>query len=68
MRVNPGLLKEAKKVTADIGTTPSEIVRILFAQLVKHRRVPFSLSASDNLVDVERRNRIWRDLDDAQGW
>lgn len=25
-------------------------------------------SPTDKLLDVERRNRIWRELDDAEGW
>jgi len=56
-------------VAAEIGTTPQEIVRLLFAQLVKRRRIPFPLDADaipDILVDIKRRNRIWRELDDAQ--
>jgi antitoxin component of RelBE/YafQ-DinJ toxin-antitoxin module len=73
VRVDRSLLKQAGKVCADIGTTPQEIVRILFAQLVKLRKVPFPLNADaetvpDKLVDIERRNRIWRELDDAEGW
>ena len=26
------------------------------------------LPSTDELVDVERRNRIWRELDDTEGW
>lgn len=26
------------------------------------------LTAEDGLLDVKRRNRIWRELDDAEGW
>jgi antitoxin component of RelBE/YafQ-DinJ toxin-antitoxin module len=71
VRVDRSLLKKAEKVAADIGTTPQEIVRILFVQLVKLRRIPFPLNADavpDNLVDVDRRNLILRELDDAEGW
>lgn len=25
-------------------------------------------SPTDKLLDIERRNRIWRGLDDAEGW
>ncbi len=60
------LAQQAEKVAAEIGTTPQESVRLLFAQLVKRRRIPFPLDADavpDNLVDIERRNRIWRELD-----
>jgi antitoxin component of RelBE/YafQ-DinJ toxin-antitoxin module len=70
VRIERSLLKEAEKVSAEIGTTPGEIVRLLFAQLVKVRRIPFPLNADapDGLVDVKRRNCIWRELDDAEGW
>ena len=69
VRVDRKLLAKASRVAKEIGTTPGEIVRLLFAQLVRRRKVPFSLSAdADDLVDVERRNRILRDLDDSEGW
>lgn len=71
VRVEKSLLKEAKKVSREIGTSPGEIVRLLLTQLVKARRIPFSLTAdapAPGLVDTARRNQIWRDLDDAEGW
>jgi antitoxin component of RelBE/YafQ-DinJ toxin-antitoxin module len=69
VRVDRKLLAEASRVSAEIGTTPGEIVRLLFAQLVKRREVPFKLSADfDDVADVERRNRILRELDDSEGW
>lgn len=56
----------------EIGTTLGEIVRLLLAQLVKRRSVPFSLSAdahdADGLVDVRRRNKILGNLDNSKGW
>jgi antitoxin component of RelBE/YafQ-DinJ toxin-antitoxin module len=68
VRVDRKLLARASRVAEDIGTTPGELVRLLFAQLVKRRRVPFSLCAdADGLLDVEHRNKILRDLDDSQG-
>ncbi len=70
-RIDRKLLSEATRVSEEIGTTPEEIVRLLFAQLVKARRVPFALAADapdDELVDMARRNRIWGELDDAEGW
>jgi len=72
VRVERKLLKEAARVAEEIGTTPAEIVRIMFAQLVKRRAVPFPLAAdvpeAQGLLDVQRRNRILRDLDDSEGW
>jgi len=69
-RVDRKLLAEATRVAEQIGTSPGEIVRMLFMQLVKRRQLPFAPSANqaDELVDVQRRNRIWRELDDAEGW
>ncbi len=70
-RVDRKLLTEATRVAEQIGTTPGEIVRMLFTQLVRRRELPFAASArnrgDDDLVNVARRNRIWRELDDAKG-
>ena len=70
MRVDKSLLRETEKVTEQIGTTPGVVVRLLFAQLVKQRRMPFDLvtDAPDGLIDIARRNRVLRDLDDSEGW
>jgi len=71
VRVDPELLREAKRVAEEIGTTPGEMVQILFAQLVKRRAMPFDLVAdapSDGLVDRQRRNHVLRELDDSEGW
>jgi antitoxin component of RelBE/YafQ-DinJ toxin-antitoxin module len=70
VRVNPGLLKEAKKVSAEIGTTPSEIVRLLFKQLVKRRAVPFPLNADSGedeiLPPTRRRAELWDQMDEGK--
>jgi addiction module RelB/DinJ family antitoxin len=74
VRIERKLLKDASRVAEEIGTTPGEIVRLLFAQLVKRRSIPFTLSADApsatdlDLVDVQRRNKILKDLDDSEGW
>jgi antitoxin component of RelBE/YafQ-DinJ toxin-antitoxin module len=72
VRIERKLLKNASRVAEEIGTTPGEIVRLLFAQLVKRQAVPFSLSAdawnADSLVDARRRNQVLRDLDDSESW
>jgi antitoxin component of RelBE/YafQ-DinJ toxin-antitoxin module len=45
---------------------------MLFTQVVRRRAIPFEVSAddvrNDDLVDIERRNRILLSLDDSQGW
>ena len=69
VRIERKLMAQTSRVAKEIGTTPGEIVRLLFAQLVKRRRIPFSLAAdADDLVDVKRRNQILRELDDSEGW
>ena len=68
VRVERKLLADASRVAEEIGTSPGELVRILFTQLVRRRSVPFPLSADDDLLDVKRRNRILRGLDDSEGW
>jgi addiction module RelB/DinJ family antitoxin len=70
VRIERDLVKKATKVAGEIGTTPGEIVRMLFTQLVKRRAIPFDLKADadDRLIDAQRRNKILRDLDDSEGW
>jgi addiction module RelB/DinJ family antitoxin len=71
VRIERKLLAKTSRVAEEMGTTPGEIVRLLFTQVVKRRKIPFSVSAerdSDELVDVKRRNRVLRDLDDSEGW
>lgn len=72
VRVDRRLLTRASRVAQEMGTTPGEIVRLLFAQLVKRRALPFSVMAdnpkNDDLLDVRRRNQVLRDLDDSEGW
>ena len=70
VRIERDLIRKANKVAEEIGTTPGEIVRMLFTQLVRQKTIPFKLSAGkvDDLLDIERRNRILRDLDDSEGW
>jgi antitoxin component of RelBE/YafQ-DinJ toxin-antitoxin module len=54
---------EARRVTEEIGTTPGEVVRLLFVQLVKRRAIPFPLQADspeDELLgSAERRSKMW---------
>ena len=70
-RIDRKLLAEAEQVSEEIGTTPGEVVRLCFKQMVKRRAIPFPLNADgpgDGLVDVQRRNKVLRDLDDVKGW
>lgn len=68
-RIDKTLVKRVKKVCADLGITPTQAVSMFFAQLARNRGLPFHpTTTKEPLVDVERRNRILRDLDDAEGW
>jgi addiction module RelB/DinJ family antitoxin len=62
-RIDPKLIKEATRVAEEIGTTPGEIVRILFKQLVRRRAIPFPLQADGPEDDVtgsaRRRSAMW---------
>lgn len=49
-RIDRALIKKATKVAEEIGTTPGEVVRLLFTQMAKRRAIPFPLQA-DNLED-----------------
>ena len=44
-RVDKSLLRSAKKVSAEMGTSTSELVRIFLKALVKNRQLPFALRA-----------------------
>ena len=69
-RVEPALLKKARKVSSAVGTSLEETVRMFMSQMARTGRVPLSLNAADDLVDKKRRNEIWSKLDDstAQDW
>jgi antitoxin component of RelBE/YafQ-DinJ toxin-antitoxin module len=70
-RIERKLLSEVSSVAEEIGTTPGEIVRMLFTQVVKRRGLPFQVSAdagNGEVLDKERRNRVLRELDDSEGW
>jgi antitoxin component of RelBE/YafQ-DinJ toxin-antitoxin module len=41
VRIDRTLIKQAKLVAEEIGTTPGEVVRLLFHQMVKRRTIPF---------------------------
>lgn len=69
-RVEQPLLKKADAVTKSLGTSTAEMVRIFVAEIARTGKVPVSLKASeeDDLVDVQRRNKIWSELDDTKDW
>jgi antitoxin component of RelBE/YafQ-DinJ toxin-antitoxin module len=68
-RIEKPLLDKANRVTTQLGTSTAEMFRIFVAQIARTGRVPLKLEAqADDLLDVERRNRVLRSLDDSEGW
>ena len=69
-RVEKRLLAKANAVTKSLGTSTAEMFRVFIAEIARTGRVPVGLrvSETDELMDVPRRNKIWSQLDDAQGW
>ncbi len=45
VRIDRKLINQASKVAEEIGTTPGEVVRMLFKQMVKRRTIPFPINA-----------------------
>ena len=69
-RIDRRLLAKAERVADEIGTTPGEIVRLLFVQLVKRRTIPFPLQA-DPSEDLEigsarRRSEMWDEMNEGK--
>jgi antitoxin component of RelBE/YafQ-DinJ toxin-antitoxin module len=68
-RIEKPLLDKANRVTDRLGTSTAEMVRIFVTQIARSGKVPLKLQTpADDLVDVKRRNRILKDLDDSEGW
>lgn len=61
-RIESGLMNEAKAVAEEIGTTPGEVVRLMFKQMIKRRAIPFPLQAispeDEIFSNTTRRNRL----------
>jgi antitoxin component of RelBE/YafQ-DinJ toxin-antitoxin module len=68
-RVEKLLLTKANSVTKSLGTSTAEMVRIFVSEIARTGKVPVKLdTAKDSLLDVQRRNKTWSELDDAKGW
>ena len=67
-RVEKPLLKKANAVTKSLGTSTAEMVRIFVTEIARTGKVPVKLDTSKdgNLLDIQRRNKIWSELDDAK--
>jgi len=67
VRIDGSVLNKADRVTKRLGTSTQEMVRIFVAQIAKSGKVPLKLDSNDDLLDVQRRNKILRELDDSEG-
>lgn len=69
-RVEKPLLTKANAVTKSLGSSTAEMFRIFVAEIARTGRVPVSLKTGkdDSLADVQRRNKIWSELDDTKNW
>ena len=70
VRIDRTLIKQAKRVAEEIGTTPGEVVRLLFCQMVKRRTIPFPLHADNPEVEVlgsaKRRSAFWDAMNEGE--
>ena len=57
-RIEKDLLAETSRVAEEIGTSPGEVVRLLFTHMVKRRAIPLPLqadAAEDEVLSPARR-------------
>jgi addiction module RelB/DinJ family antitoxin len=70
VRIDKVLVRQAKRVAAEIGTTPGDVVRLVFAQMVKRRAIPFPLQADSPEDEVlgppARRGQIWDQMESGE--
>ena len=69
-RIERRLIQQATKVAEEIGTTPGEVVRLLFTQMVKRRTIPFPLQADaaddEILSPSRRRSELWDQMNEGK--
>jgi len=69
-RIDRKLLGAAKRVTEEIGTTPGDVVRLLFVQMVKRRTIPFPVDADggeDEILPPSRRRvELWDQMNEGK--
>jgi antitoxin component of RelBE/YafQ-DinJ toxin-antitoxin module len=70
VRIDRDLARQVRRVAEEIGTSPGEVVRMLFAQMVKRRAIPFPLQADspegEILGPAERRAKLWDAMDEGK--
>jgi antitoxin component of RelBE/YafQ-DinJ toxin-antitoxin module len=52
VRIDRALVREANRVAEELGTTPGEIVRMLFVELVKRQAIPFPNQAETPETEI----------------
>jgi len=69
-RVEKPLLTKANAVTKALGTSTAEMFRIFVSEIARTGKVPVQLSTAKEapLLDAQRRNTLWSQLDDTQSW
>lgn len=67
VRIDRSTLSKANRVTKRLGTSTQEMVRVFVTQIANSGKVPLKLD-TDDLPDVQHRNKILRELDDSEGW
>jgi antitoxin component of RelBE/YafQ-DinJ toxin-antitoxin module len=70
VRLERDLIRQANEVAQEIGTSPGEVVRLMFRQMVKRRAIPFPLQAdtpeSEVLSPAARRSQMWDSMDEGR--
>jgi addiction module RelB/DinJ family antitoxin len=70
VRIERKLIQQATKVAEEIGTTPGDVVRLLFRQMVKRRTIPFPLQAdtpeSEVFSSPARRSKLWDQMNEGK--
>jgi antitoxin component of RelBE/YafQ-DinJ toxin-antitoxin module len=70
VRIDPKLLRQARQVAEEIGTSAGEVVRLLFVQMVKRRTIPFPLNAdspeTELLGPARRRAELWDAMNEGK--
>jgi antitoxin component of RelBE/YafQ-DinJ toxin-antitoxin module len=70
VRLERDLIRRAHKIAEEIGTSPGEVVRLVFTQMVKRRAIPFPLQADppegEVLSPAERRSKMWDAMNEGR--
>jgi len=70
VRIEPNLLRKATQVAREMGTSAGEVVRLMFAQMVKRRTIPFTIAADsleeEALGPARRRAELWDEMDNGK--